>query len=213
MIIDAFEQRLRTGSLTVAQVVAQRTTDGAFELRHRADIGRPTAELTVFRSAEKAHEIARFDASGAYRPLKGAPTLVRGWCLLLDSPRDALQALDYLYPGAFASWIRFCAGQVIPVPLRETLGRQSGLYRVTQKATDDQANGLIGRFCSSSGGCLRTIVWTIEPGKSIRSLPDSKFDTAKDQAGDRTDSIPFLCVEACNLLVAELRKVVKAVKR
>ncbi len=213
MIIDVFEQRLRAGSLTVAEVVARSAREGGFDLRHRGDIGIPTGELTVFQSAEKAREIARFDANGAYRPLKAAPTLMRGWCLRLDSPREALLALDYFYPGAFASWIRFCEGQVTPVPLRETAGRQSGMYRITQKVSDDQANELVGRFCNSSAGCLRTILWTIETGRPIRSLPGSKFNPASDQAGERTDVIPFLCVEACNLLVAELRKVVKAAKR
>ena len=44
-------------------------------------------------------------------------------------------------------------------------------------------------------------------------LPPEKFDPAHDQTGGRSGDegtmIPLLCQEACNLLVAEARAVVK----
>src|SRR5204862_406664 len=75
-----------------------------------------------------------------------------------------------------------------------------------------------GDFCRSDGGCLRTILWKRDRGGTISStkLPAEKFDPSHDQAaGPRSatpvtgGTIPLLCQEPCNLLVAECRKVVK----
>jgi sirohydrochlorin cobaltochelatase len=207
VILEAFERRLKSGDLVIGQVAISRLGDSVYELQHRSDAAETEFGL-VQTTPEGARRIARADSSGAYRPLKGAPNLVRGWKLRLASSADALRALDYLYPGAFATWVK--REDVCPVPLRETLARQTGMYRVTQKASYEQANKLIGRFCASCTGCVRTVLWEIVPGRPITSLSPAKCDPAVDQAGDRTDVIPFLCVEACNLLVAELRKIVKS---
>ena len=40
-------------------------------------------------------------------------------------------------------------------------------------------------------------------------LPPEKFDPTHDQTGRSENTAPLLCQEACNLLVAECRKVVK----
>ena len=120
-------------------------------------------------------------------------------------------ALDLFYPGrlpAFAAWRR---GNLRTTSLRETLGRQTGMYRVTAKITDEQANELVGNFCRSDAGCLRTIQWKRDAEGTAPStlLPPEKFDPAHDQTGRGETAIPLLCQEACNLLVAEARKVVK----
>src|SRR5262249_9295340 len=92
--------------------------------------------------------------------------------------------------------------------------------------SDSQINDLVADFCRSDGGCLRTILWTRDRNGTIAStkLSKEKFDPAKDQvtahcsrhpAGDvcasrsEATTVPLLCQEACNLLVAECRKVVK----
>src|SRR5207244_3987794 len=118
----------------------------------------------------------------------------------------------------FAAWK---GGQVKTTALRETLDRQSGMYRVASKISDAQINDLVGGFCRSDGGCLRTILWRRDASGSVAStrLPAEKFDTSHDQTlplGSATPAttateatIPLLCQEACNLLVAACRKVVK----
>jgi len=102
--------------------------------------------------------------------------------------------------------------------LRETLGRQSGMYRVAAKISDSQINDLVAAFCRSNGGCLRTILWKRDMNGAIAStkLPKQKFDPSHDQTqapkrpGSATPAtVPLLCQEACNLLIAECRKVVK----
>jgi sirohydrochlorin cobaltochelatase len=95
--------------------------------------------------------------------------------------------------------------------LRETLDRQSGMYRVAAKISDEQIDDVVGNFCRSDGGCLRTILWKRDTHGTIPStkLPPEKFDPTQDQTGRGEKTIPLLCQEACNLLVAECRKVVK----
>ena len=76
----------------------------------------------------------------------------------------------------------------------------------------------MGRFCRSDGGCLRTILWGRDASGAPAStlLPPEKFDPAHDQSASfppsGADFIPLLCQEACNLLVAEARVVVKGEK-
>jgi hypothetical protein len=86
------------------------------------------------------------------------------------------------------------------------------MYRPAAKIGDDEANRLAGSFCRSDGGCLRTILWKRDregtPASSL--LPLEKFDPAHDQTGLGWPMIPLLCQEACNLLVAEAREIVKS---
>jgi sirohydrochlorin cobaltochelatase len=98
-----------------------------------------------------------------------------------------------------------------PTSLRETLDRQSGMYRIAAKISDEQIDDLVGNFCKSDGGCLRTIMWKRGACGTIPStkLPPKKFDPTHDQTGRGENTIPLLCQEACNLLVGECRKVVK----
>ena len=41
-------------------------------------------------------------------------------------------------------------------------------------------------------------------------LPPEKYEATHDQTGRGESVVPLLCQEACNLLVSEARKVVKA---
>ena len=101
--------------------------------------------------------------------------------------------------------------RLVMTPLRETLNRQSGMYRVAARISDEQIDQLVGSFCNSDGGCLRTILWKRDAGGAIPSLklPREKFDPKHNQSGRDEQAIPLLCQEACNLLMAECRSVVK----
>ena len=100
-------------------------------------------------------------------------------------------------------------------PLRDTLARQTGMYRVAAHLTDQQADELVAEFCRSDGGCLRTILWRRDSAGAPASqlLPPTKFDAAFDQTGRGEVTTPLLCQEACNLLIAEARAVVKSVEK
>ena len=212
-----------TAPFYFGQILVRKTSTGEFVLSHRdeeaADASQP------FRNAEDAIEIAKYDDAGNYRPLKTAPNLRHGWRLELDTLEELQRALDYFYPGRLAIFAAWKKGRLQTTPLRETLDRQSGMYRVAAKISDSQIDDLVAGFCRADGGCLRTILWKRDGEGAIAStkLPKQKFDPAYDQArvcsrgpvGDAHAShseaatVPLLCQEACNLLVAECRKVVK----
>lgn len=183
-------ERLSAGTVTVGQV----RVESGFSLTHVEDGGR--SDLKVFQDPHEAIGIARYDDSGRYRPLKTAPDLAHGWRLQLGDLDAVLLALDFLYPAEVGTAAWQAAGELRPVSLRETLGRQSGMYAVTRKLSGEQAESLIQGFCRV--GCLRRILWRVE-GEEV-------FHAAGPSEPER---IPLLCAEACNLFIAEARKVVK----
>ena len=206
------------------QILVQKSDRSAFVLSHRDDAS--LDRLQTYRDAKDAIEIAKHDDAGNYRPLKTAPNLRHGWRLELGTVEELRCALDYLYPSRLAVFAAWKGGYLKTTALRDTLDRQSGMYRVAAKISDQQINDLVADFCRSDGGCLRTILWKRDQGGAIAStkLPKEKFDPVYDQAsaacsrrpaGDARASrseaatVPLLCQEACNLLVGECRKVVK----
>ncbi len=202
---------LGAGARGMGQILIARAGEG-YALSHREDETR--SDLEIFRSPNDAMAIARFDDSGSYRPLKTAPNLKHGWRLELEN-LDALRlALDFFYPGRLAVLTQWEANRLQPTPLRETLARQSGMYRVAEKISDGEVETLVSGFCRSRGGapgCLRTILWPRDKSgaRPTMRLPLDKFIAPIDQTGRSEQVLPLLCQEACNLLVAEARKVVK----
>ncbi len=206
-MIGAF---LETTPFRIGEILGRREPDGAFDLRHRDDAGR--VDLVLHRNAEAATEIARFDDAEKYRPLKTAPNLRHGWRLSLPNVSAVRLALDLFYPGRLAALAALRNGALQLTAFRSTLERQTGMYRVAAMIDDAEADALIGRVCRSDGGCLRTILWARDRSGATPSkqLPPEKFDSEFDQTGRGEPALPLLCQEACNLLVAEARNVVKA---
>ncbi len=215
-VIERALQAALTDRFHFGQILI-RKTNGSFVLSHRDDEVRTA--LQTFRNAEEAVEIAKYDDAGNYRPLKTAPNLRHGWRLELATLGELRRALDYFYPGRLAVFAAWKNEQLSITPLRETLDRQSGMYRIAAKISDEQIDNVVGNFCRSDSGCLRTILWKRDQHSTIAStkLPPAKFDPLQDQTtvldgpGSATPAtaIPLLCQEPCNLLVAECRKVVK----
>ena len=112
----------------------------------------------------------------------------------LKSLQDLRLALDLFYPAALGNWRTHVSQKLRPTPLRETLNRQTGMYRITSTLTNEQGMELIQSFCKP--GCLRSILWPISDATHLSPcLPEKQ--------------IPLLCCEACNLFVATARKVLK----
>ena len=201
---------LAAGLRCIGQIAIECRDDGSFTLTHREDA--PRNDLAPHNHPEDAAELARFDDAGKYRPLKTAPNLRHGWRLALRNLAELRTALDLFYPGRLAAFFAFEKHELVATPLRDTLGRQSGMYRIAAQIDDPSADELIGSFCRSNGGCLRTILWRRDTAGTVAStrLPPEKFDPIFDQTGGERPVVPLLCQEACNLLVAEARKVVQA---
>jgi sirohydrochlorin cobaltochelatase len=205
------------------QILVQRKEGAGFVLLNCDDAS--LDQLQTYRDAEDAIEIAKYDDAGNYRPLKTAPNLRHGWRLELVTLQEVRRALDHFYPGRLAVFAAWKSSELKTTPLRETLNRQSGMYRVAAKISEPQINYVVADFCRSDRGCVRTILWKRDRNGTISStkLPNEKFDPAFDQTaacsrrpvGDASASrheaatVPLLCQEACNLLVAECRKVAK----
>ena len=173
---------------------------GGYRLTHWEEASRD--DLTLYTVPEDARAIAMYDDRGEFRPLKTAPTLRHGWALELPDLPALVQALSYFYPAALGVWHAWKQGRLQRVPLRHTLERQSGMYAVTKKATDEEINRVVARCCNSGNGCLKTILWEIVPGNPVRSLPDEKFSPPEPW-------FPLLCNEGCNLLVGAIRAELK----
>jgi sirohydrochlorin cobaltochelatase len=206
-----------TAPFCLGQILIQKIPTGRFVLSHRDD--ETLDMLKSFRSAEDAIDIAKYDDAGNYRPLKTSPNLRHGWRLELDSVEELRRALDYFYPGRLAVFAAWKSNKLETTSLRQTLDRQSGMYRVAAKISDSRINDLVADFCRSDGGCLRTILWKRDREGAIAStkLPKEKFDPCCDQTAASSlpgsaspATVPLLCQEACNLLVAVCRKIVKA---
>ncbi len=185
---------LAKGGARIGQI-AIRPTAAGFELHHHEDAAR--TDLAIFTRWEDARPIANADDAGDFRPLKTAPTLRHGWRLVLRDAAEVRKALDYFYPAMLGVGECHARGELIAVALRETLGRQTGMYAVTKTITDEQARATVDGFCA---GCLKQRLWEIDGPNPHR--PQSA-----------PGAWPLLCHEACNLLVAATRKSVKKEKR
>jgi hypothetical protein len=150
--------------------------------------------LADHHGPEAARHLANLNGEGKFRPLKTTRDLRTGWRLIVSDVPDLRRALDYFYPAMIGVRESYSCGELPWVPLRETLERQSGMYRVTAKISDAQARDLIDGFCVH---CMKHRLW------EIRGANPAPLASAPGEW-------PLICQEACNLLVAEARKVVKS---
>jgi len=189
------ESHLPAGTtLVFGQLYLIRSDDGSFEARHLDDMGSQEA-LEPINSATDLRELAKFDASGEYRPLKTAPTLKGGWLTRCSDAAEFLKRLDAIYPAVFATWIAYARGEHDPTSLRRTLDRQTGMYRFAGTISDQLANRMMRELCHP--GCIRTIAWPINdehPVSRLKSQPRS---------------IPVICTEACTFAVDAARTLAK----
>ena len=112
--------------LVFAQVLIRRVEPG-HELRHVADRDHVAKALRELRLSD-LRQLARFTASGAFRPLKAAPSLSAGWRLRVKDAAALDTALDQLYPGTIADW--FAAQSVtLAMALRTALAHPDTTLR------------------------------------------------------------------------------------
>ena len=209
-LTQAIEQWILDGARAIGQIVIQPLPEGAYELRHLEDAG--SEDLQLHRGSAAARPISFFDDKGEYRRLKTAPTLRRGWRLTLENGSELRQALDHFYPAMTAVWFAHLQGDLNVLSLRETLGRQTGMYAAAKRLLDEEGQQAVGATCKGAN-CLKRTVWAFAPGQPLEQLP--KTITTPDirpVAGGGTE-IPMLCQEACNILVPVLREVVKTRER
>lgn len=188
--LRAFEKQIAQEWI-VAQLLIRRDPEG-FELRHAEDSEAPAESLRLV-PVKDLRQIAQFTATGAYRPLKSAPTLQRAWRSHAADSAELEHALNCIYPGAIADWYAVNGPSPAKVThFREFTERQSGMYRITAKLSDAQAARVIRAGCHRSV-CLKRRLWTVA-GLS----PDPEADKS---------AIP--CLEPCPLLLEFARKAMR----
>ena len=198
------------GSIRGIAEVAVWNTGPAYRMCHQDDLTQfgPASEGTpTHTEAVEARQLAKLDAGGKFRPLKSAPSLQTGWLLELQTIAEVREALDYFYPAALGLWLRKHDGALTSTDLRETLNRQTGMYRVTALLKDDEARHLVHTACAPTH-CGRKILWDIDDAVPLDLSSEKRLEEAADQH-QIPDRIPLLCREPCNLLVAAARGVVK----
>lgn len=206
-LTERLAAHLAEGPHHLGQILITPISGGGYELRHR-DESPPFSALRESTGPDAARQLALYTDTGEFRPLKSAPTLQRGWRLLLADTQELRLALDYLYPAMVGIWRSHQNGTLTAVPLDQTLARQTGMYAAAKRIQNDEARALIQRTCSSAK-CLKRILWEMAPGQPVDGLPSGKMSPVLDPGTNACDEIPLLCHEACNILVAEARQVVK----
>ncbi len=210
-LTEALAQWIADGARVIGQIRITSLSDGGYQLRHVDDA--ETEELKVHEGPAAARPLSFFDEKGEYRPLKTAPTLQRGWLLELRNASELRQSLDHFYPAMTALWYVYLEGQLKVVPLRETLGRQTGMYAASKRLQDDEGQQTVGSACAASN-CLKRTLWPFAEGQPLTHLPaEVTTADARPAAFGGGTEIPMLCHEACNILVAACREIVKKRER
>ena len=173
--------------LVLAQALIRRDESG-YELRHVADRDRAAKTLRELRLSD-LRQLARFAASGAFRPLKAAPSLPAGWLLRVNDDAALETALNHLYPGTIADWFAALSPSPPVTNYREFSNRQRGMYRVTTMLDDAQA-ARVARACCHKNCCLKRRIWTVNGLAS--------------EAVEAKSLIP--CLEPCAVLLEFARK-------
>jgi sirohydrochlorin cobaltochelatase len=197
---------LAAGKDVIGQVQIRSIAQGSYSLRHVEDETAAEASLEKHHQPEAAREIARNDASGEFRPIKTAPTLKTGWQLDLATLSELLLALEFFYPAAIGMAMAQEKGSLQPVPLRDLLGRQTGMYRFANGITDPQASEIIAHCCATATKCLRRIVYPLDATQPLSGPAESKLGPDSGHLPGQANAIPLLCMEACNHIVSAARK-------
>jgi hypothetical protein len=180
--------------LLVAQVLVRRE-QGGFELRHAEDRD-ASADKLKLAGPNDALAIAQFTGSGAFRPLKSAPNLRRGWRILAPTDLELEAALNRLYPGFIPDFYAVRTSTPHITHYREFTNRQTGMYRITTFLSDADAFAMAAKCCSARF-CLKHRLWTVE-GQPSDQLQGKSI-------------IP--CLEPCAILLEYARKVVRTSQR
>ena len=184
--IDAFIRQL--GTEIVWGEVLIRSSGTEFTLRHVTDADLDETQLNRISIAE-ARQVAMFNPAGLFRPLRSSPDLAAGWLLVCFEASELWRALQEIYPGAVADWFAVQSGRPPITHYREFTNRQSGMYRITQLLTDEQAANVTRAACHQRF-CLKQRLWTV--------------DALEPDAPGSKSAIP--CLEPCAVLLELARK-------
>jgi len=204
---------IREGVSQIGQIQIHRDhCEFDYALYHIDDIELATQPafggLEHHQGPSAGRDISTYSEDGEYRFTKGKINLRRGWILTLDNEDELLRALDLLYPGCTALFIKHSQGKLPIQDLREKLGRQTGMYRYAGSISDDGAQKLIQEVCGPANNCAKKILWQLDKDTPLVDSEASRFNGILGNISEN-EAIPLVCREACNHFVAECRKAAK----
>jgi hypothetical protein len=103
-----------------------------YEVRHVDDADVDADDLEDHADPLDAHQLAKFDADGRYRPLKTAPTLRGGWRFPELTSREVVDVVEYFYPATIPNWHREREEELDVDHWVDATGRQTGMYRLIE---------------------------------------------------------------------------------
>lgn len=187
---------------TFLQLGIRRRSSGSYELRHVDDARVPLEALEQSSNPERALEIARYSATGEYRPLRTAATLRNGWVLALQ--RDEIwRAISLLYPATIQYWLNPEVAERRSRSYAEWAARQTGIYSKL-RALPAEALPQVVEACCVGGRCLRTRLWRYDAALP----PDPTSESGGNNGIPTAPTIP--CPEPCTLFATIAREILYA---
>lgn len=189
----AIEQFIRFAGREVlfVQVLIRACEDGGFDLRHHED-RQASAETLRLVPCDAARSIAMNTVEGIFRPLKCAPSMIRGWRVFCKSDEELEAVLNSLYPGTMADWFAVQNGSATAADFRNVAERQTGMFRTLSDLSDTEVEEVTRKICAPEN-CLKQRLW------KAALLPTDGLET-KSLAP---------CLEPCALLLDCARKMAK----
>lgn len=195
---------IATGGSRLGQIQIEESDEGTFALTHVDDLDQPRDSLNLLPDLAAMRAWTRSNEAGDLRPLKTSPDLRPGWLVLAGDIVALREALECLYPGMVAAYFRHQAGRAAPVSLRETLERQTGMYRFARSISDAGAESLVEKVCQNQH-CLKRVLWPLTAADAW-----SCFSKLKTSSEAPEGEIPLLCLEPCFLIIAGARLTAKS---
>jgi hypothetical protein len=207
-------QAIEGGIRCIGEIeIRQRPGAPGYLLCHHADaplLDQPDhGGLAAHHDPTAARDLSIHAADGSYRFVKAQTNLARGWLLIVNSDDDLRIALDHFYPASTGIWLAWREHRLEIEPLREKLGRQTGMYRFSRFISDAGAQRLIQSVCGPAHQCARRILWQLDADTPLEDSEASRYNGIPTGVPE-SQAIPLLCREACNHFVAECRKASKA---
>lgn len=129
--------------------------------------------------------ILKISPSGDYRFLTTAPDIFNDWKTKLLTIEEIIIILRYILPNALIDRYLY-ENQALPItPIQETTGRQTGMYRRTSQATQEQIQATCRRLCQAQCGKIPVWNFSYRPALEPSQIP---------------------CAEACNAFIGALRE-------
>ena len=156
---------LASGARGIGQISIVQSGAG-FVLCHRDD--EASVEWKIFRSPDDASEIARLDDAGQLSAAQDGAEFASRLAPGTDGPdRTCDWRWMYFIPAGWRRWRRGRGNRLATTPLRETLRRQSGMYRVAAKISDER-NGQCWSVVSAGRRAARQDVCARFSGPATR---------------------------------------------